>query len=1077
MFKPVSPTLNLPLMEENLLHFWQTRHIFQKSDLARATGTQFVFYEGPPSANGEPGVHHVLARAFKDLFLRYKSMRGYRIQRRAGWDTHGLPVEVEVEKQLGFSDKSQIEAYGIAAFNDRCRKFTFGHIQEWEKFTQRSGFWVDLKDAYVTFTNEYIESLWWIVKQLWDRQLLYQDTRVVPYCPRCGTPLSHHEAVLGARPAEDPSIYVRMPLVDGPGTSLLIWTDAPWTLPANVAIAVHPNVEYVTVERPVAEGGIEHLVLARPLLRKVFGAEDLKIVDRFKGRKLKGRRYHPLFTFLLPNKPAHLVVLQDYVSSELGTGLVHVAPAFNAKDLRTARANELPVLMTITDSGAFRPEVRPWSGIFVKDADALIIQELARRGLLLQESRISHTSPFCWRCEAPLLYTARNTWHVRTSQIKDRLKTLNQRIHWLPEHIQNGRFGSWLEKDVDWVLGRERYWGTPLPVWQCDHCHHQLVIGSLQELAEYSGHTLAGLDLHRPYVDDIHFPCPQCGGEMQRAPEVIDAWFDSGAMPLAQWHYPFENQETFKQQFPADFICETADQTRGWFYTLHAISAMLFESESFKNAICLNPILDSGGQRMAATNGNTLDAWEVFNTHGADALRWCLYTSNQPDHPQHFSLEQVGDALRGLTLPLWNVYAFFVAHANLIGWEPALTRRSEAAYNPSPVWRERGVTGEGRSSPINNPLDRWLLSELQLLIKQVGEALERYDAAGATRPVQAFVSDLSNWYLRRSRQRFRVNWEVEDRRAACATLYTVLVTLSKLLAPSMPFLAEALYQNLVHAVNDQAPESVHLTDWPDSDPILVDSGLQADMQLVMDLASLGHAARQQAGIKVRQPLSEIAFSVPSQEDANILEQYAGLLAEELNVKKVRRLGSAGEAAAYHIKPLQKKLGQKYKSLFTKVSRALEEIAPEEAARQLLDGQPIHISVEGIRLEIQPEEVAVQAKPRGSLAVATHGPYLAALPIRITPELAQEGLSREFVRRVQELRKQADFKNTDRIQIYFQASQRLTQALQTHQETILEQTHASEMLDAQPPAKAAARGAITRAEFSGERMTLGLLLVT
>jgi isoleucyl-tRNA synthetase len=1056
MFKPVSTTLNLPLMEEDILHFWQTRHIFQKSDLGRAAGTQFVFYEGPPTVNGKPGVHHALARAFKDIFLRYKSMQGYRIHRRAGWDTHGLPIEVEVEKQLGITDKSQIEAYGIAAFNDHCRKFAFGHIQEWEKFTQRSGFWVNLKDAYVTFTNEYIESLWWVVKQLWERQLLYQDSRVVPYCPRCGTPLSHREATLGSHPGEDPSIYVRMPLVDGPGTSLLVWTDAPWTLTANVAIAVHPEVEYVTVERPVAEGGIEHLVLARALLRKVFGAEDLKIVDRFKGRKLRGRHYHPLFTFLLPNKPAHFVVLQDYVTSELGTGLVHVAPAFNAEDLQTARANELPVLMTITDSGAFRPEVRPWSGIFVKDADALIIQELARRGLLLEESRLAHTSPFCWRCEAPLLYIARNTWHVRTSQIKDRLIAINQHIHWLPEPNQNGWFGNWLEKEVDWVLGRERYWGAPLPIWQCTHCDHQLVIGSLQELAEYTGRTLATLDLHRPYVDEVRFPCPQCGGEMQRVPEVIDAWFDSGAMPLAQWHYPFENQEIFQQQFPADFVCEAADQTGGWFYALHALGVMLFESESFKKAICLDPILDSGGRRMSASHGNILDAWEVFNTQGADALRWCLYTSKQPGRSQHFSLEQVGDALRSLTLPLWNVYAFFIAHANLIGWEPAIPK--------------------GSTPSSENLLDRWLLSELQSLIKQVSEALEGYDAAGATRPVQAFVSDLSNWYLRRSRQRFRVNAEVEDQRAACTTLYLVLVTLSKLLAPSMPFLAEALYQNLVHAVNDQAPESVHLTDWPDFDPTLVNSGLHADMLLTRDLASLGHAARQQAGIKVRQPLTEIAFSLPGQEEARILEQYAGLLADELNVKNVRRLGSAGEAVAYRIKPLPNKLGQKYKSLFPKISQALREIASEEAARQLFDGQPVHVTVEGIRLEIQPEEVALHVEPRGSLAVATHGPFLAALPIRITPELAQEGLSGEFVRRVQELRKQADFKATDRIRIYFQASQRLAQALQTHQKAILEQTLAVEMLEAQPPAKAAARGAITRAEFNGERMTLGLLLV-
>jgi isoleucyl-tRNA synthetase len=1058
LFKPVSPRLNVTLMEEEMLHFWQTRHIFQKSDRQRSgeqrsIGPSYVFYEGPPTTNSNPGVHHALARAFKDSFLRYKVMRGHHILRRAGWDTHGLPVEVEVEKQLGFTDKSQIEAYGIAAFNDRCRKTAFESIQDWEKFTHRLGFWVDLKDAYVTFTNEYIESVWWILKQLWDRKLLYQDTQVVPYCPRCGTPLSDHEAALGNRQAEDPSIYVRMPLVDGPGTSLLVWTTAPWTLPANVAIAVHPEVEYVTVERPVAEGGIEHLIVARPLLRKVFGDEDLKIVEAFKGRKLKGRRYHPLFTFLLPGKPAHFVVLEDYVNSDAGTGLVHVAPAFGAEDLRTARAHDLPLLTTITDAGAFRPEVRPWSGKFVKDADALIIQDLAQRGLLLHAASLIHTVPFCWRCETPLLHTSRSTWFIRTSQYQEKLVDLNRRIRWYPERIQNGRSGGWLQNKTDWVLGRERYWGTPLPVWQCVDCRHQLIIGSLQELAEHSGRSLANLealDLHRPYVDELRFPCPKCGREMQRVPEVIDAWFDSGAMPAAQWHYPFENQELFKQQFPADFICEAVDQTRGWFYALHAISTMLFESESFKNALCLSPLLGPAGQEMSTAHGNTLDPWEVLNTHGADALRWHLYTSALPGKARRFSADQVSETLRSLTLPLWNVYAFFVAHANLTDWQPA--------------------------SPSLNPLDRWLFSELHVLIRQVSQALENYDVSGAARLLQAFIASLSKWYLRCSRRRFGKGAVVEERRHACTTLYTVLVTISKLLAPSMPFLAEAMYQNLMHAVNDLAPESVHLADWPDYDPTLVDAGLHADMQLVMHLASLGHAARQQAGMKVRQPLVEIAFSVTNQEEARALEQYSNLLADELNVKQVRRLGSAGEAVAYSLKPLPKRLGQKYKSLYPKVSRALVELDPEEAARHLLAGHPVHATVEGIRLEIQPDEVALRAEARGDLAVAAGGPYLAALSTRLTPALVQEGLVREFVRRVQALRKQADFQAADRIRVYFQASPRLAQAVQAQQEAILGETLAIELVDAAPPAKAAARGAVTRAEFVGEHVTLGLVLV-
>ena len=955
MFRPVSPRLNVPLMEEDVLHFWQTRHIFQKSERQRLGGPSYVFYEGPPTANAKPGLHHALARAFKDIFLRYKTMRGHHVLRRAGWDTHGLPLEIGVEKQLGFTDKNQIETYGIAAFNDLCRKSAIEYIREWAKFSERLGFWVDLQDAYVTFTNEYIESVWWILKQLWDKQLLYQDTQVVPYCPRCGTPLSEHEVALGYRQAEDPSIYVRMPLVDGPGTSLLVWTTAPWTLPGNVAIAVNPDLEYVTIERPVAEGGLEHLIVARPLLQKTFGDEPLKIVDSFKGRKLKGLRYHPLFTFLLPEKPAHFVVLEDSVTAQDGTGLVHVAPAFDAQDMRTARRYDLPLLMTITDTGTFRPEVRPWSGKFVKDADALIVQDLAKRGLLLRAASLTHTVPFCWRCENPLLFTARRTWFIRTGQYKDKMVALNQRIHWYPGHIQNGRFGKWLEKDVDWVLGRERYWGTPLPVWQCADCHHQLVIGSLQELAEYVGRPLAHPDLHRPYVDELHFPCPQCAGQMQRVPELIDAWFDSGSMPLAQWHYPFENQVIFQGQFPADFVCEAIDQTHGWFYALHAIGAMLFESESFKNVISLGLIRDAAGQKMSTSRGNAVDPWDVLNTYGADALRWHLYTSGAPGQEPRFSPDLVSQALRSFTLPLWNVYTFFITYANQDGWQPPL--------------------------PSDNPLDRWLRSELHLLIRQVSEALENYDVTAATRPLQTFVANLSKWYLRRSRRRFWKTGAVEDRRAACATLYEALVTLSKLLAPVMPFLAETLYQNLVHAADEGAPESVHLADWPAYDPALVDPALHADMQLVMRLASLGHAARRQAGIRVRQPLAEVAFSVTCQEEVLTLERFAGLLADELNVKQVRLLGSDGEAVIYSLKPLPKQLGAKYKSLFPKLSRALAEVDSSQAAHDLLAGKPVHVTVEGIRLEIQPDEVQVRAEARRGLAVATDGPYLAALPTR------------------------------------------------------------------------------------------------
>ena len=670
MFKPVSPKLNLTSMEEGVLRFWKHHHIFEKSGTSRQGSPEYVFYEGPPTANGKPGVHHVLARAFKDIFPRYKTMRGYHVVRRGGWDTHGLPVEIEVEKKLGFNNKSQIEEYGIARFNEMCRMSAFEYIQDWERLTDRIAFWVDLQEAYVTFTNEYIESVWWILKSFWDKGLLYQGYKVVPYCPRCGTPLSDHEVAQGYDEAVDPSVFVRLPLVDDPGASLLVWTTTPWTLPGNVAVAAHPEVDYVIVEHNLPEGGTERLILAKALVEKVFRDEPVQVFETFKGKKLKGLRYHPLLTFLPPDKPAYYVLLGDFVTTEDGTGLVHIAPAFGAEDMQAALEYDLPILQTVTEAGTFIPEVRPWSGIFVKDADPLITQDLKARGLLYRAETYTHTYPFCWRCATPLLYYARGTWYVRTTQYKDLLVSLNQRINWYPEHIKDGRFGNWLENNVDWALGRERYWGTPLPIWECETCHHQLAVGSLAELSRLAGKDLTSMDLHRPYVDEVVFPCPECGGEMRRVPELIDVWFDSGSMPVAKWHYPFENQEAFKQQFPADYICEAVDQTRGWFYSLHAISTLLFESECFRNVICLGLVLDSEGKKMSKSVGNIVDPWDVLNQHGADAFRWYLYTASPPGQERRFSVDLVGEVVRNFTLTLWNVYSFLITYASLDQWQP-----------------------------------------------------------------------------------------------------------------------------------------------------------------------------------------------------------------------------------------------------------------------------------------------------------------------------------------------------------------------------------------------------------------------
>lgn len=1046
MFKPVSPKLNVNLMEEGVLRFWKSHDIFHRSMDERKGGPEYVFYEGPPTANGRPGVHHVLARAFKDIFPRYKTMRGYHVSRRGGWDTHGLPVEIEVEKKLGFTNKQQIEAYGIEKFNELCRESAFTYIQEWEKLTERIAFWVDFETAYVTYKNEYIESVWWILKNFWEKDLLYQGFKVVPYCPRCGTPLSDHEVALGYEETDDPSVFVRMPLVDAPGTSLLVWTTTPWTLPGNVAVAAHPDVDYVTVERELPEGGTERLILAEALLTKLFGDEQPVVVDRFKGRALKGKHYQPLFTFVPPSKPAYRVALADFVTTEDGTGLVHIAPAYGADDMQLGLDEDLPIIMTVAPDGTFISDVRPWAGKFVKDADPYIIEDLDARGLLFRAQTYTHSYPFCWRCSTPLLYYARPTWYIRTSQFKDRMVELNERINWYPGHIKNGRFGNWLENNVDWALGRERFWGTPLPVWECENCHTQECIGSVAELSQRAGRDLSELDLHRPHVDKIMLPCTECGQKMQRVPELIDVWFDSGSMPVSQWHYPFEHQDEFQRNFPADYICEAVDQTRGWFYSLHAISSLLFDSQSFKNVICLGLILDSQGQKMSKTRGNIVDPWSVINTNGADAMRWYLYTASPPGQERRFSSDLVNEVVRNFTLTLWNTYSFFVTYANLDKWQPDVA--GEVAYSA---------------------LDRWLLSALHTLVRDVTEALETYDVLGATRPIQAFVDQLSTWYLRRSRRRFWKSESDMDKQAAYATLYEALLTVSKLLAPTMPFLADEMYQNLVRSVDESAPISVHLAAWPQADTTRIDEQLNREMALVMKLASLGHAARNKANRKVRQPLAEVAFAVGSADEAHVIERYAELLADELNVKQVRSLNTASEAVSYSLNPLPKQLGQKYGSRFPAVRQAVLAADAEAAARTLLDNRPLELRVGDETLSIQPDEVEVRAQARSGFAVASEGAYLAALVTDLTPELVREGLAREFVRRVQDLRKQADLDISDRIRVMYSATPGLAEAVQSFQEYITTETLAVELT----AGEAAADLPSLHDSFDGETVTVAL----
>jgi len=1045
MFKPVSSKLKVTSMEEGVLKFWKQAEIFKKTVAQREGGPEYVFYEGPPTANGKPGVHHVLARAFKDMFPRYKIMRGYHVSRRGGWDTHGLPVEIEVEKQLGFNNKQQIEEYGIDKFNELCRKSVFTYIQDWEKLTDRIAFWVDLQDAYVTYTNDYIESVWYILKDFWDKDLLYKGYKVVPYCPRCGTPLSDHEVALGYEDAVDPSVFVRMPLVDKPDTSLLVWTTTPWTLPGNVAVAAHPDVDYVTVERD-NNGSKEKLILAKALVEKVFGEEEVKVVDTFKGKKLNGMKYHPLYTFMPTDKPAYFVVMGDYVTTEDGSGLVHTAPAYGPEDMETGKKYDLPVLLTILPDGTFIPEVTPWRGIFVKKADPLIIEDLHTRGLLFKSGEITHTYPFCWRCHTPLLYYARESWYIRTSAYKDKLVSLNNTINWVPEHVKTGRFGNWLENNIDWALSRERYWGTPLPIWECADCKHREGVGSVAEMSEKAGKDLSELDLHRPYVDNVHWDCSECGGKMTRVPDLIDVWFDSGSMPYAQWHYPFENQEKFKQQFPADYICEAVDQTRGWFYSLHAISTLLNDDVAFKNVICLGLILDGDGFKMSKSKGNIIAPWDVLSVHGADAFRWYLYTATPPGQERRFSSDLVGEVIRSFTLTLWNVYSFFVTYANLD--KPTVT-----------------------TAPIaTSDLDRWLLSELNVLVRDVTEAYEKYDVTNATRPIEGFVEKMSTWYLRRSRRRFWKSESDSDKQAAYSTLYTALVTISKLLAPSMPFLADEMYQNLVRSVDSSVPESVHLAEWPKVLPEMIDESLNSDMNLVMKLVSLGHSARQKANRKVRQPLAEVAFSLGNANERQAVETYADLFTDELNVKQVRLLDAATEAVSHSVKPLPKQLGQKYGNKFPAIQKAILAMNSEDAARPLLEGKPLHVEANGEAFDILHDEVEVKALAKEGFAVAEDGPYVAALVTELTPELAQEGLAREFVRRVQDLRKSADLDVADRIELFVEASAGLRSAIEAHSDYITTETLTSNLVFASPPESAS----VVEDSFDGETVKAGVV---
>jgi isoleucyl-tRNA synthetase len=1003
MFREVNTKVNFVQLEEGILRVWKEQSIFDKSVAIRKEGPHYAFYEGPPTANGSPGVHHVLSRLYKDAVCRYKTMKGYHVPRKAGWDTHGLPVELEVESSLALASKVQIEEYGVARFNEHCRESVFKYIKQWESMTERIGYWLDMEHPYITLNNSYIESCWWIIQQLWDKGLIYQGYKVTPHCPRCGTSLSSHEVALGYRDdAEDPSVYIKFRLVansikegtrfhslfwrsciPGKPVFLLAWTTTPWTLPGNTALAVASHAEY-----SVMEGEKDYLILARTLVDRVRleGYNELRVVL---GEDIVRLEYEPLFSpddfaverLDLPTlraegkkgKSTYPVINADFVSLDEGTGVVHIAPAFGEIDFDIGMTSGLGFVQPVDLEGKVTGTYR-FAGKFVKDADPLILDDLGSRGLLYRSEKIVHTYPFCWRCDTPLIYYAKPAWYIKTTALREELISGNARINWYPDYIKHGRFGDWLENNVDWAVSRERYWGTPLNVWHCSSCDNCQCVGSVDELRAQS--NLRGLsmplDLHRPYVDEITFACAKCGGRMQRVPEVIDSWFDSGAMFVAQWHYPFEDENKFKQNFPADFICEAVDQTRGWFYSLHAISTLLFNCPCFKNVICHGHIVDAQGEKMSKSKGNVIDPWAVINNYGADALRWYLLISTTGEDNHRFSIKILEETIRRFLLTLWNTYSFFTLYANIDSFVPQpLTAASD---------QPRAFT----------ELDRWIISELNRLIREVTKSMDSYNLTSATRRIEEFVDNLSNWYVRRNRRRFWKSESDADKLAAYTTLHQCLVTLSQLLAPFVPFVAEEIYGNLVRSANPEARESVHLVDFPIVDESQIDDKLNSDVELAMKVSSLGRAARAKAGIKVRQPLGEAVVGVETKEEREGLERLAAEVMEEINVKQLLVLSGEREQEEVH-----------------------------------------------------------SSMPDYSMAHDAR--YWVAVRTELGPELIAEGVSRELVRHLQNMRRNARFEITDHIVTYYRAAEPLiNEVIKAFASYIKQETLSEELIDSLSP---------------------------
>ena len=1026
MYQKVDTNLNFVDREKKVEEFWKENHIFEKSMENRKEGETYTFYDGPPTANGKPHIGHVLTRVIKDMIPRYRTMKGYMVPRKAGWDTHGLPVELEVEKKLGLDGKEQIEEYGMEPFIKQCKESVWKYKGMWEDFSSTVGFWADMEHPYVTYYDDYIESEWWALKEIWNKKLLYKGFKIVPYCPRCGTPLSAQEVSQGYKTVKERSAVVRFKVV-GEDAYFLAWTTTPWTLPSNVALCVNPDETYCKVK--AADGYTYYM--AEALLDKVLGKlakeegeKAYEVLETYKGTDLEYKAYEPLFACAgeaaaKQKKKAHFVTCDNYVTMSDGTGIVHIAPAFGEDDSRIGRNYELPFVQFVDGQGNLTKET-PYAGVFVKKADPMVLTDLDKEGKLFDAPKFEHDYPHCWRCDTPLIYYARESWFIKMTAVKDDLIRNNNTINWIPESIGKGRFGDWLENVQDWGISRNRYWGTPLNIWQCE-CGHMHSIGSRQELFEMSGDERAKtVELHRPYIDEITLKCPECGGEMHRVPEVIDCWFDSGAMPFAQHHYPFENKELFEQQFPANFISEAVDQTRGWFYSLLAESTLLFNKAPYKNVIVLGHVQDENGQKMSKSKGNAVDPFDALNKYGADAIRWYFYINSAPWLPNRFHGKAVVEGQRKFMSTLWNTYAFFVLYADIDNFDPT---KYELNYDQLPV------------------MDKWLLSRLNTTVQAVDNDLANYKIPEAARALQEFVDEMSNWYVRRSRERFWAKGMEQDKINAYMTLYHALVTIAKTAAPMIPFMTEDIYQNLVRSVDKDAPESIHLCDFPTVNEAWIDKDLEADMKELLEIVVLGRACRNTANIKNRQPIGTMYVKA----EKKMSEFYTDIIADELNVKEVKFADDVESFISYSFKPQLRTVGPKYGKLLGGIRQALTDINGTAAMNELRTNGVLKLDINGNNVELTEEDLLIETAQTEGYVSESDGETSVVLDTNLTPELIEEGFVREIISKIQTMRKEAGFEVMDKIVVYAHGNDKIQDVMKAHEDEIKSEVLAEEMV--------------------------------